>query len=71
MNVLNISRYARCTPLVARGCTTQRFSGDPDTEITNLGVVNNKLRMVYEEGIEELLRVEDFYVGLRQSTAIL
>jgi len=62
---------ARCTPFVARGYSTERFSGDPDAEITNLGVVDNKMKMVYEDDREELLRVEDFYVGLRRSTPIL
>lgn len=39
--LLEVTRYIRCmmTP-------DQRFSGDPDAEITNLGVVNNKMRMV-------------------------
>jgi hypothetical protein len=62
---------ARCTPLVACGYPTQRFSGDPDAEITNLGIVNNKMRMVYEDDQKELLRVEDFYIGLRRTTPIL
>ena len=44
----------------------QRLSGDPDAKITNLGVVNHKMRMLYEEDREEMLRLEDFYVSLRQ-----
>jgi hypothetical protein len=60
---------AKCTPLVGCGYPTQRHSGAPDAEITNLGVVERNLKMVYEEDREELLRVEDFYVGLRRPTA--
>jgi len=61
---------ARCTLLVARGYPTQRFSGDPDAEATRLGIVNHNMRTIYEQDGKELLRVEDFNIGLRLSTIL-